>query len=173
MKHINQSIVSITLFSIILSTPALAGGAGMPVEGGPAEQCYQQTVKASEGAPPSELKVVHCDRALIQRPPRKDIKAAILHNRGIVQMAKGQHDEARSDFERSVALSREVGVTHLALAQLAHKSGDYEQAVMLYDVILESGMQSEALATNRDIIENNRQIAFEAAQDTYVAQDAK
>ncbi|MEM1411242.1 MAG: hypothetical protein AAGH19_02710 [Pseudomonadota bacterium] len=96
------------------------------------------------------------DRALRERPMSVERKAIVLHNRGVVQMQMGATTAARESFERSVKLAREVGMANVALAQLAHREGDFEAAVVLYDEVLTSGMSHPTLAAKEALIAKNR-----------------
>ena len=140
---------------------------------GHSELCYQQTVLASQGAKADELSTVSCTRALRDTPMRASDKSVVLYNRGIIERARGDTAAARDSFERAVRLSATVDTRNLALAQLAHRQGDYAVAIEQYELLIEAPgagvvgagvlvVADARIAAQRDAIERNLAAAEQA-----------
>ena len=169
----NSTITTCITLCISLATFGYAqeswsAGPGPSIDPDYFAQCYRETVKAGKGADPTTLSTRPCTKGLRAYAHRVN-QAALLHNRGIVLMAQGRLDEARLDFERSVELASEVGMPHVALAQLAHRQGDYETAVAMYDLALSSGADNPAVQRNLALIRENRDRAENGLSNVQVA----
>jgi tetratricopeptide (TPR) repeat protein len=161
-------ILCISLAAFGYAQESRSAGPGASIDPDYFAQCYRETVKASKGADPSTLSTRPCTKGLRASTNRVN-QAALLHNRGIVLVAQGHLDEARLDFERSVGLSSEVGMPHIALAQLAHRQGDYETAIAMYDLALSSGTDNPAVQRNLALIRENRDRAENRMSNAQVA----
>ena len=126
---------------------------------GASSMCFKQAERAAAGVPAVELSTASCNIALENRPLSEQQEVAMLHNRGVIQMAQGYSDAAVESFELAVEKSDRVGPPHVALAQLSLKRGDFRQALELYDAILESGESDPMVRMNRDSLERNRALA--------------
>ena len=149
------------LFKIVLSAVALtlaqvavadATTESRPVSG-QADLCYHETLKAAAGESPQTLSTVACARALRQHSLSREDQSIVLYNRGLIERAQGRADAARDSFERAVALTRKVDMRNLALAQQAHKQGDFAVALQQYRLILESPYAADDVQKYRDTIE--------------------
>lgn len=127
-----------------------------------AETCYRATVAASRGELFPQPAISACNKALRRGPHTSEHKSTVYHNRAILERALGHPDKARKSLERAVALSAEVGLQHLALAQLAFQQGDIERSLDLYNQLLDDGLhnpliagQAESLARNRDQLQQS------------------
>jgi len=161
-------ILCISLAAIGYAQESRSAGPSISINPDYFAQCYRETVKASKGADPSTLSTRPCTKGLRASSNRVN-QSALLHNRGIVLMVQGHLDEARLDFERSVDLASEVGMPHIALAQLAYRQGDYETAIAMYDLILSSGTDNPAVQRNLALIRENRARAEDGLSRTQVA----
>ncbi len=156
------------LFKIVLSTAILglaqAATAAQVTEtrpvSGQADLCYQETLDAAAGAAPETLSTVACARALRQHSLTRNDQSIVLYNRGLIERAQGRDEAARQSFERAVALSRKVDMRNLALAQQAHKQGDYAVALQQYRLILESPYAADDVQKYRDQIERIKATAM-------------
>ena len=119
--------------------------------------CYAQTNRLSRGGDPDTLNTAHCNRALEQGPHTRDHQSAMLHNRGLIEMAQGNPEEARASLEASADLATEIGPQHLALAQLAARQGDRQRAMELYAALAASDSRNPLIADNRALFERNLQ----------------
>lgn len=128
--------------------------------GGQADLCYRETLAATAGKAQDQLSTVACARALRQTPLSREDRSIVLYNRGLIQRAQGRDAAARTSFERAVALSRSVDMRNLALAQQAHKQGDYAVAVQQYQLILESPIAADDVRKYRETIKRNRATAM-------------
>jgi Tfp pilus assembly protein PilF len=122
-----------------------------------------------EGKSAELLSTASCDQALKNKPLGKEQEIGALHNRGIIQLAKGDSEAARVSFELAVSKSSAVGMSHLALAQLVHKKGGFAYAIELYDSVLSSGLDYAKVRRNRVAIENNRRAALRANSEQEIA----
>ena len=135
-----------------------------PAASGPVDACYRQTVLAVQGVDPDRLSLAPCRSALREDSLTRNEKSIALHNRGVIQQAMGDAEAARVSFEHSVRLSRKVDMRNLALAQLAHKQGDYQVAVQQYELLIGAPEIDPELAKRRDTFERNRELAQSALE---------
>jgi tetratricopeptide (TPR) repeat protein len=146
------------IFVGVVSHSAFAGApASMDAINGALEACYQETVKALAGAGLDKFGTTKCNRAL-HYSPNRELKASTLHNRGIVELYSGNEEAAAGSWERAVALSDQVGITHFALAQLAYRRGDLARAYDLYAALMKCNLDAPDLAGYKDTIQNNFQL---------------
>ena len=89
-------------------------------------------------------------------------QSIVLYNRGIVERATGDTAAARASFERSVELSRDIDSRNLALAQLAHRQGDYVVAIEQYELLIDAADVDAKVAANRGAIARNLALAEQA-----------
>ena len=136
---------------------------------GAANACFKQTERAISGTSAVELSTAACNIALDNRPLSAEQEVALLHNRGIIQLAQGYVDAAFVSFEQALENSSQAGQPHLALAQLAQKRGDLGRAVELYDQLLAEGVNDPVITTNRDAIVNNRELALRNLHQRQIA----
>jgi tetratricopeptide (TPR) repeat protein len=151
-----------TLICIIAASQVMA-------EQRPADKCFRETVKALAGHDPVELTTRHCDRALRQGPHTAAHRAAMLHNRAIVERQMGDKAAAIASLRSAVLLAPNPGKPHLALAQLLHSQGQYREAVDQYLQIDTSAAGDEFLYEHRAAIARNlaaaqQALAFELAE---------
>lgn len=124
-----------------------------------ANMCFKQAERAASGIPAVELSTASCNIALDNRPLGAQQEVAMLHNRGVIQMAQGYSDAAVESFELAIEKSDRIGPPHIALAQLSFKRGNFRQALELYDTILESREPEPLVSNNRESLEHNRALA--------------
>ena len=136
------------------------------------EQCVQQATTANDVADPSELSLFACDRALRKTPQSRERRAAILHNMGVITLAQGELEVARAHFERSIVEDPRPGITQLALAQLAHRQGDFERALELYDELLTAELEGQAWADALSVVSRNRDRAQRALDGLQLVQES-
>lgn len=133
--------------------------------------CYRQAQVALSESDNRNLTTISCRRALKNKPMSNKQEAATLYNMSVIQLTQGKTELARENLETAVAITKGVGVAHLALAQLTFKQGDYLKAASLYQALLDSGLEQPALARNRSAIEKNRELAMMAANVERVARN--
>ncbi|MEM7280016.1 MAG: hypothetical protein AAF438_00095 [Pseudomonadota bacterium] len=124
-----------------------------------AEQCYTESMRTGSS---HELKVDACNKALEIWYLAPSDRSLVLHNRGVIQLANGDLQGARGSFDESVELAEAIGMQNLALAQLAHKQGDYVVALEQYDILLSAQTQDPIVLENRDLIARNKERAAQA-----------
>ena len=129
------------------------------------ELCYAETLKTNRQALTS-LSTVSCDRALRNLSVPKKRRSIIYHNKGIIQLAQGELKLARDSFQRSVDLSRVIDKRNIALAQTAHKIGDYVKAAQQYDLLI-TNITSFDDATMQIILRNRSQLAVDMPADLH------
>ena len=161
MKTMNNVAVTALLLALAQSASADPTAPDRPIYGH-ADQCYWETVKIRRGAQPEELSTLPCKRALRDRPLRPRDKSIVLYNRGVIERAQGDTEAARASFEKAVDLSRTVDMRNLALAQLAHRQGDYAVAIEQYELLLTATDAGPRVLANGDIIRRNLALATEA-----------
>ncbi|MDJ0917216.1 MAG: hypothetical protein QNJ05_05580 [Woeseiaceae bacterium] len=152
-------VLSVAILGLAQAALADTGTPPRPVQG-QADLCYQETIDAAAGAAPETLSTVTCARALRQQSLTREDQSVVLYNRGLIERAQGRDDAARRSFERAVALSRKVDMRNLALAQQAHKQGDYAIALQQYRLILESPYAADDVQKYRDQIERIKATAM-------------
>ena len=157
MKTLTQIAISGLL--IAAATAAQAQSSDPFYMSGAANMCFEQAERAASGTPAVELSTASCNIALDNRPLGPQQEVAMLHNRGVIQMAQGYSDAATESFELAIKKSDRVGPPHVALAQLSLKRGNFRQALELYDAILESGEPEPLVRNNRESLEHNRTLA--------------
>ena len=138
-----------------------------------ADACYQQARLADQQQNAAGLSIRSCNRALNFQQLNREDRSVVLHNRGVIELTLGNDQAARTSFARSVRLTRKVDMRSLALAQLAHKQGDFRTAVEQYDKLLQAA--DPGMATYRDAIVRNRLLALDSLRPqsvTPVAQAA-
>lgn len=157
MKTLTQIAFSGLL--IVVSSSVLAQSSDPFYMSSAANMCFEQAERAASGTPAVELSTASCNIALDNRPLGPQQEVAMLHNRGVIQMAQGYNDAAVESFELAIEKSDRVGPPHVALAQLSLKRGNFRQALELYDAILESGESEALVRNNRESLEHNRTLA--------------
>ncbi len=135
---------------------------------GNADLCFNEAQRAIGGADPATLNTAPCRRALQHDPISRADRSAMLHNRGLIEQAKGDLERALVSFSNAVRLSTTVDIRNLALAQAAHSQGEFALAVEQYDLLL----KADYLAQDADALaktEINRRLAADAlvASDLY------
>ncbi len=135
---------------------------------GNADLCFNEAQRAIGGADPATLSAASCRRALQHDPISRADRSAMLHNRGLIEQAKGDLERALVSFSNAVRLSTTVDIRNLALAQAAHRQGEFALAVEQYDLLL----KADYLAQDADALaktETNRRLAADAlvASDLY------
>jgi tetratricopeptide (TPR) repeat protein len=166
MKHLQGTFA---LFCIFLAASAVADDSSrLQTLNGDAEQCFAEAEKAALGESANDLSTVPCRRALRQEPLSRQDRSATLHNRGVIQQAKGDLEKARSSFAHAVRLSTTVDMRNLALAQAAHKLGEFALAVEQYDVWIAAVADGQPTASLNTVLAN-REIAAAALGPVDVA----
>ena len=133
-----------------------------------AELCFEETVRARDGAAADSLKTLYCSRALKSDAQGREHRSRMFHNLGIIQEAKGDMDEAMRSYRRAVRHTRHVDMRNLALAQLAHKLGEYEIALEQYNRLVDSDFAKDR-GEVREKIARNRARALESLYESRVA----
>lgn len=144
-------IIALTHLNIAFAGESAYFGSRDPA----AETCFKQTVLAAQGVDASTLSVKACNKALRRGPHTREHKSAMYHNRALIELAKGQPEAARESLEFAVDLASEVGLQHLALAQLAYKQGDYERAGQLYKALRATEDAHPPIPSNRELLQGN------------------
>ena len=159
-KDFSMKALARTLLTVTLVTQSALLCAGNSSHVGQrsifAERCLAQTEKARYGKDPAKLSIESCNRALREGPYTNENKSAVYHNRAIIELAKGNSSAARKSLELAVTLAPEVGLQHIALAQLAHRQGDYLVASQFYDALLGANTSNRVVADNRELLQRNR-----------------
>ncbi len=146
------------IFAGVVCNNAFAGPpAGMDAINGALRDCYRASDESIAGTNLHHRGTVACNRALHYSPTR-ELKASALHNRGIIELYAGKEEAASESWERAVALSDKVSITHFALAQLAYRRGDLARAYDLYDALMKCNLDAPDLAGYKDVIQNNFQL---------------
>lgn len=166
MNHSLNTLIAAGL--LISATAAAAEPSAAATLNGNADQCFDAARKAATIENPAKLSTAPCRRALRHEPISRADRSAMWHNRGIIEQAQGDLEAAKKSFARAVYLSSTVDKRNLALAQVAHKLGDYSLAVEQYDLWIEEG-QAAKDAEVRDSTLANRQSAAELMVATDVA----
>ena len=165
----NHSLKTLAAIGLIFSATAVAAEpATGPSLNGDADQCFEAARKAVTIEKPANLSTAACRRALRHEPISRADRSAMWHNRGIIEQANGDLKAAKTSFARAVYLSSTVDKRNLALAQVAHKLGDYSLAVEQYDLWIEAGQAAQD-AEARESTLANRQSAAESMVATDVA----
>lgn len=138
---------------------------------GNADRCFEETLKAQNGGDPGQLSTALCQRALRFEPQGREDQSAILHNRGLIEQAQGDLVAARASFGRAVSLSQKVDMRNVALAQAAHKLGEYDVAVEQYDLVISSGFSAPSTPQLQAIVVRNRDRALQAFLTARLATD--
>lgn len=159
MSALFKSVMTLILLGCAYIAAAGADAPSRPFEG-QADLCYRETLAAAAGTAPQELSTAACARALRQMPLDREDQSIVLYNRGLIERAQGRDDAARNSFARAVLLSRNVDMRNLALAQQAHKQGDYVVAVEQYKLILESPIAAKDVQKYRDRIRRSKASAM-------------
>ena len=163
-------VIAIIGMALTMMSPAVSAQSSDPFYSTAASSaCYRQANMAIAGENPDALSSSSCERALKNRPLSRQQKVAIWYDRAMIDLAKGKLERARDSLEMSTEYASEVGVPHLALAQLAFRQGDYPESVKLYQALLDSGLEEPALARNRQAIVNNQKMAVQAADNDRLA----
>jgi tetratricopeptide (TPR) repeat protein len=156
MNYLRTTIAVVCVFAG--ATAGAEDAASPGTLNGDADQCFAETRKAVAGAAVSELSAASCRRALRHDPISRQDRSAMLHNRGLIQQALGELEKARASFAHAVRLSTTVDVRNLALAQVAHRLGDFELAVEQYDLWIAAVADGPTSATLSTVVAN-REIA--------------
>lgn len=117
--------------------------------------CFEQTQRLKNGVAPAKLNTRACNAALSRARSNAYYQSAMLHNRALIERAKGQVSKARQSLEAAVALLEEPGAQHLALAQLAAKQGDRQRAAQLYQMLIESDTRNPLVSDNKSLFQRN------------------
>ncbi len=118
------------------------------------DPCYGQTLEIEAGIDPEKLSVAPCNQALHFRGLSREGRSITLHNRGLIEWAKGDLDAARASLERAVKLARTVDMRHLALAQLAAEQGDHRAALERFDELIVAAERSaDSVMDQRRLVE--------------------
>ena len=116
--------------------------------------CYEESLRALRGARAERLSPTPCNDALEREPLGQQDRSIVLHNRGIIELAKGEDRAARTSFEQAAELSRSVDMRNVALAQLAFRQADYDIALQQYELLIDN--YSENLGIPIDLLIRNR-----------------
>lgn len=168
-RNLSPVIAIIGMATAMMSASSFAQSSDPFYSTAASSACYRQANMAIAGENPGALSSTSCERALKNRPLSRQQKVAILYNRAMIDLAKGKLEQARESLEMSTEYASEVGVPHLALAQLAFRQGDYPESVRLYQALLDSGLEKPVLAKNRQAILNNQKMAVHAADNDRLA----
>lgn len=133
--------------------------------------CYQETIKAQNGVAREALSTRYCQRALRDKPQSSEDRSANYYNRGLIELAQGKPVAARASFGRAVRLSRKVDMRNVALAQIAHKLGEYELAIEQYNLLVNSGFTAPSTPELQSIVLRNRDRALRAFAGAHVASE--
>lgn len=149
----------------------LATAAADSALNGDAAQCFAETERAIQGVEPESLSTAACRRALRFEMIGRADRSAMLHNRGLIEQAKGDLEAARTSFARAVRLSTTVDKRNLALAQAAQQLGEYELAIEQYELLKDSELAKDA-QTYSSIV-HNLAVATAAAGQSVAAAEAR
>ena len=155
-----KSLKTLAAIGLVLSTAAAyAEPPATPSLNGNADLCFDEARKAVSADKTADLSTMPCRRALRHEPISRADRSAMLHNRGIIEQAQGDLKAAKVSFAQAVRLSVTVDRRNLALAQVAHKLGDFDLAVQQYDLWIEQGSSGQDAESRERTLANRQQAA--------------
>ncbi len=157
MNNSRKTLAAIGL--ALFAAAAAAEPAAQSSLNGNADQCFDEAQRAVTVDNPVGLSTMPCRRALRHEPISRADRSAMLHNRGLIEQAQGDLEAAKASFTQAVRLSVTVDRRNLALAQVAHKLGDFELAVEQYDLWIEQAASAQDAESRERTLANRRQAA--------------
>jgi tetratricopeptide (TPR) repeat protein len=142
---------SIYLFGGALNaqTHSLIGGSGF------ANECYQNSQRATQTLGVARQNLEPCDRAINDAAlPQSDLVASLV-NRGIIYAALQDYVAAAKDYNRAIQLDDEVGEAYINRGNLWFLAQRFEDAIVDYDFALKFGV------VNMHVAHLNRGMALE------------
>ena len=152
---------SLIFTAAYLSAQQMAAAQVLVMGKGDAQICYDRTKMGNEGSVDA---IRSCTAALKQPLSGKD-QAATFINRGILLMRKGDYADARTDYERAIALRPNIDEAYINYGAVLLYLRDYAGALDALNTSIEMGTEKmpEALY--------NRALIYHAQQDYRAAYD--
>lgn len=133
----------------VAQTSSLIGGSGF------ANECYQNSQRATQTLGVARQNLEPCDRAIDDAAlPQNDLVASLV-NRGIIHAALQDYVAAAKDYNRALELDDKVGEAYINRGNLWFLAQRFEDAIVDYDFALQFGV------VNMHVAHLNRGMALE------------
>ncbi|WP_289030614.1 tetratricopeptide repeat protein [uncultured Paraglaciecola sp.] len=151
-KFMSLSIATILSLPVL---PAAASYLSVSQMNSNLEKCFQQTVLLHQKADVRNLTTLACTKVINNDWVTKEAESITRLNRGIIYMAQGQYNKAKSDFTHSLKLNINFYPAHVALAQLLNQEHDFVGAMHHYDKAIALDPDNTKLLRNRQLVANS------------------
>jgi len=144
----HQMRISGAIFGLLLlcSNEPSAQSVSIVMGGANAKDCYAAAQTAATLNLASREDVRICTTALTEEQLDRRDKAATYVNRGVVQMALENYQEAFEDYHRAMKLKPDLGATYLNRGNVFFLAEQYERAIEDYDKALGLGVPMHHVA---------------------------
>ena len=159
-----------SLAGILYLAPLSVSAQSMTVIGGEAtaQECYRSATLAAQLNIASRGDLESCAYALKHAPLDIHDRAATFLNRGIINAAMGEFEDAKKDYEKARRLAPEHGEIYVNRGNIFFLGQVYDKAVMEYTHALELDIAKKHIAHFNRALAYEKLGEFDKAETDYL-----